>query len=137
MLVDYDHERMVFPPEIVATDQRPDMVLWSPSTRRVHLFELTCPAEEGIEAAATKKSARYLGLQKQIESAGWIVTVKPIEVGARGFVARSTSRLLSELGFSSKEVLAICRNLATVVVRCSFTIYLAASQGVWQAPALL
>ena len=128
---------MVFPPEIAATDLRPDVVLWSPGARRVLLFELTCPAEEGIEAANIKKSVRYLGLQQECESAGWTVAIKPIEVGARGFVARSVVRVLIELGFSSREVSAICRDLATIVVRCSFTIYLAASQGVWQAPALL
>jgi len=137
MLVDFDHERMVFPPEIFPTDKRPDVVLWSPKSRRVLLFELTCPAEEGIEAAAARKSARYLELQQQVEAAGWSCSVWPFEVGARGFVARSTHRLLRELGFLPGETRQVCRALATIVARCSFTIYLAASSAKWQGPALL
>lgn len=136
MLVDFDHARIVFPPEIVATDKRPDVVLWSKNSRRVHLFELTCPAEEGIEAAATRKSARYLELQADIERAGWSCQVFPFEVGARGFVARSTQRLLSEIGLPPRESRQVCRALAIIVARCSFTIYLAASSE-WQAPDLL
>ena len=128
---------MVFPPEIVATPLRPDVVLWSPSARRVYLIELTCPAEEGIEEASIRKEARYLELQDLIEQAGWRVGVKPIEVGARGFVAHSVPRLLRELGLSPREVSSLVRRLATVVVRCSFTIYLAAAREQWQAPALL
>ena len=61
----------------------------------------------------------------------YLVVLRPIEVGARGFVARSVSRLLRELGFSSREVTTLCRSLATVVARCSFTIYLASSSAEW------
>lgn len=137
IVVDFDHERAVFPPEIVSTMLRPDVVLYSMSSRRAHLFELTCPAEEGIEAASIRKDAKYLELKEQVELAGWSCAVWPFEVGARGFVARSTSRLLREIGFQPRESLQVCRDLAIIVARCSFTIYLAASSEKWQAPALL
>jgi hypothetical protein len=137
MLADFGHSRMVFPPEIVPTTQRPDVVLWSTSTRRVFLIELTCPAEENIEIASVFKASKYKELADAIEQAGWTVGVKPIEVGARGCVARSVPRLLREFGFSSREATTAVRTLATVVARCSFTIYLAASRPEWQKPALL
>jgi len=137
MLVDFDHERVVFPPEIVSSVQRPDVVLWSPSSRRVVLVELTCPAEEGVERANRRKEGKYQGLLHLLEGAGWSAVLRPIEVGARGLVARSAPRLLRELGFLTREVSAVCRTLATVVVRCSFTIYLASSSVRWQAPALI
>ena len=128
---------MVFPPEIVATAERPDIVIWSTSSRRVLLFELTCPAEEGIDAASLRKSARYEALGLAIVEAGWTAEVRPIEVGARGFVARSVLRVLRDLGLSSREVTTLCRTLATVVARCSYAIYLASSTSEWRVPDLL
>jgi hypothetical protein len=59
LLVDFDHEHYTFPPEICATSQRPDFVIWSPSLKVIYLIELTCPAEENIQAAHIKKLSRY------------------------------------------------------------------------------
>lgn len=43
------------------------------------------------------------GLQAQeAEQRGWTAKVHPVEVGCRGFVATSTSRLLQELGVRGK-----------------------------------
>ena len=112
-------------------------VLWSISTRRVFLLVLRCPAEDGIDIAAMTKAARYQVLHDAIQEAGWSVGVKPIEVGARGFVARSLPRLLRELGLSNREVSTFCRSLAAVVARCSYSIYLASSSREWKPPALL
>ena len=137
ILADFDQQRLVFPPEIVVTALRPDIVLWSTSKRRVLLIELTCPAEEGIAAAALYKTARYAELCSMVQEAGWSVGVRPIEVGARGFVAHSVPRLLKELGMSHREVSTCCRTLAMVVARCSFSIYLAHADGGWQIPPLL
>ena len=67
MLVDYDKNKIVFPPMICATSQRPDIVVWSSMARTVIIIELTCPAEEGIQAAAIRKESRYAGLLTQIE----------------------------------------------------------------------
>ena len=101
------------------------------------LFELTCPAEEGIDAASLRKSARYEALGLAIVEAGWSAEVRPIEVGARGFVARSVLRVLRDLGLSSREVTTLCRTLSTVVARCSYAIYLASSTSEWRVPDLL
>ena len=54
VLVDLD-DKMVYPPEIFATPQRPDIVIWSTGLKRVLNIELTVPAEEGIEAARTRR----------------------------------------------------------------------------------
>jgi hypothetical protein len=137
LIADFDQQRLVFPPEIVVTALRPDIVLWSTSSRRVLLIELTCPAEEGIAAAALYKTGRYEELRSMVQEAGWSVVVRPIEVGARGFVAHSVLRLLKELGLSHREVSTCCRSLAMVVARCSFSIYLAHADVGWQVPPLL
>ena len=90
------------------------------------------------KALRMRQSTRmHVELCDAIRDAGWTVVLRPIEVGARGFVARSVSRLLRELGLSSREVTTLCRSLATVVARCSFTIYLASSSAEWHMRDLL
>ena len=41
--------QLKFPEEIAITSLRPDIVLWSQSTKQVALIELTVPWEERIE----------------------------------------------------------------------------------------
>jgi hypothetical protein len=94
LLIDFTKEKIVFPPEIYSTPERPDIVLFSTKLHRVLLVELTCPAEEGFEAAAIRKQARYLPLVSNInndKSNPWKASVFNIEAGARGFVAHSMS----------------------------------------------
>ena len=57
--VDFTDRNIVLPPEIIATSERPDIVIWSVTLKKVIMIELTCPAEEGIEAARERKHARY------------------------------------------------------------------------------
>ena len=59
MLLDFDQKRSLFPVEICSTSQRPDIVIWSPSTKVVIVVELTCPAEENILSAQIRKLGRY------------------------------------------------------------------------------
>ena len=54
MLVELGGNKIVYPPEIYSTIQRPDIVIWSKQTKRVMNVELTCPAEEGIQARKSK-----------------------------------------------------------------------------------
>ena len=89
------------------------------------LIELTCPAEESIEARHVEKSARYVGLADQARANGWTVVVLPVEVGARGYVAHSVRRCLSALGLPPSKCTAACKALSVVVARCSFAIWLA------------
>ena len=59
ILTDYHHAHLVFPPDIISTNLRPDIVIWSPSVKKVLLLELTCPAEEGFATASVHKLERY------------------------------------------------------------------------------
>ena len=67
-------------------------------SHRVLLLELTCPAEEGIEAAQAKKRAKYLELIENINLSGWSTELLTIEVGARGLVGDSTFKAFVRLG---------------------------------------
>ena len=125
LLVDYDQKNIVFPPTICPASQRPDIVIWSRMSRRVILLELTCPAEEGMQAAQTRKETRYVALMDEIRNAQWSPELFTIEVGARGLVGGSTFRTFVKLGFLASEANSLCKSLSVVVARCSYAVYLA------------
>ena len=97
MLVDLD-KQLRFPSHIVATRLRPDIVLSSDSTRQVVLLELTVPWEDRLEEAFERKLSKYTELAEHCQQAGWRVRCLPVEVGCRGFAARSLLRAFSSLG---------------------------------------
>ena len=51
LLIDLPDANYVFPPEVLATFQRPDIVIWSERLQKILLIELTCPSEENIAEA--------------------------------------------------------------------------------------
>ena len=131
LLIDFDKCRMLFPVTIVATSERPDVVLWSPCTKTVILGELTCPAEENFSNANARKMDRYVILCEQIRNAGWTVYLRTFEAGARGFVSHRFPKFLRELGLSSTEARQACKDISLVTARCSYGIYLMRKTPVW------
>ena len=122
---------MLFPPTIVATSQRPDVVLWSARTKTVIMIELTCPAEENFIKAHTRKMARYAILAEQIQNAGWTPVLRTVEAGARGFVSHRFNKIFRELGFSNKEATGACKEISSVTARCSYGIWLMRKTATW------
>ncbi|CAJ1057875.1 hypothetical protein ROHU_025510 [Xyrichtys novacula] len=86
------------PREITTTSLRPDIMLWSAAAKSAMLIELTIPWEEGIHAAYERKAAKYSDLAAECKEAGWSTTIYPVEVGCRGFVSTSTTKLLCDVG---------------------------------------
>lgn len=136
LLIDFDHCPIVFPPAIFATSERPDIIIWSNSTRKVLIVELTCPAEQGIEAAEIRKKTRYANLIENI-SARWKADLMTIEVGARGLVALSTASFLKKIGFDNRTAKIIIKAISNTALRCSFAIYLASKSEQWNHRDLL
>ena len=68
--VDLD-KKLVFPPEIVTTTLRPDMVLWSKAAKLAYVVELTVPWEEGVEEAYERKKLKYSDLAAEASQNGW------------------------------------------------------------------
>ena len=89
------------------------------------LIELTVPAEENILAAQIRKTARYeqlAFLAKLINS--WDSKIITIEVGARGFVAKSMNSFLRSVDFSNNEASSTRKDISMIVARCSHNIFL-------------
>jgi hypothetical protein len=131
LLVDYDHKKVVFPPNICSTSERPDIVIWSRMSRNVILLELTCCAEEGVKAAQMRKQVRYHELIENINASKWNASLLTIEVGARGLVGSGTFRAFVKLGLPSQTATSLCQTLSIVVARCSYAICLAQDSAAW------
>ena len=83
----------IFPLEIAATRQRPDIVIFSQSLRVVILIELTVPLKDGKAAANTRKTDRYSALLATCENNGWHAT----HFSCRSWVSRMGSALLTRV----------------------------------------
>jgi hypothetical protein len=118
----YSYE--IFPPEIAAVRDRPDVLLISRVLRVVLCIELTCPVEERVLKAHDLKKAKYDHLVADAEANGWRLSVWPIEVGCRGFVALSTVKVLKAFRFTRSQQATIKRQLEDVAERCSFYIFM-------------
>jgi hypothetical protein len=126
-------DKLCFPVEIYETPERPDIVIWSPSAKRVILIELTVPAEEGMKAAQARKEAKYAPLVQHIKDNDWTPHLYTIEVGARGFVGRSVRQCMSKLGLGRNVKSALLKSLSLVAAKCSYAIYLAYANRTWDA----
>jgi len=132
LLVDLPDSNYIFPPEIYATSERPDIVIWSNKTKRVILIELTCPAEEGIEAAKIRKQGKYQMLLENIQnSSPWKPLLFTVEIGVRGFISISTQQVFLKLGFQRQDISSLLKRLSATVAKCSHTILLAANSKAW------
>ena len=129
--MDFSCENIVFPPVICATDQRPDIVIYSVQAKHVIMVELTCPAEENFEQAHHRKIARYAELEDLIAQSGWTSKLSTIEVGVRGMVAHSVRKVLLALGLSKQMVRKVGQALSLVVARCSYAIWLKHESRIW------
>ncbi len=92
MQVDLD-QKLSFPPKIITTNLRPDLILWSTSQKSLFIVELTVPWEAAIGEADERKRLKYSDLLAEA-----VQQLLPVEVGCRGSVTMATTRLLKGLG---------------------------------------
>ena len=117
--VDFDAKKVEFPPTILATSLRPDIVLWSEMSRVVLLIELTCPAEEGMAAAQLRKETKYSELLDSINATNvWKASLSTLEIGAPVFARPSFG--LASLRRKQEPCASACRRLL-FAVRTLFT----------------
>ena len=96
-------KRLKFPVHIVQTALRPDIVIFSNRTRKIIMWELTVPWEENAEEPHERKKLKYYELVELCKNNGWKAKCTLIEVGSRGFVARSLCKALSDIGLTGSK----------------------------------
>ena len=89
MLADVGRQLQV-PKCIVVTAMRPDMVLYSECEHTVYFIELMIPFEDVIEKAFERKKPKCAQLIEARER-GWQAHTRPVEIGVKGFVTKSTT----------------------------------------------
>ncbi|XP_061093280.1 uncharacterized protein LOC133125737 [Conger conger] len=123
LLVDLERQ-LKFPSHIAATTLRPDIVLVSESTKQAVMLELTVPWEDRLEEAFERKLSKYAGLVSDCQQAGWRARCLPVEVGCRGFAARSLARAFISLGIVGERKRRAIRSTTDAAERASRWLWL-------------
>jgi hypothetical protein len=133
----YSYDR--FPMNIADVPDRPDILLWSETRRELLAIELTCPGEDGIQAAHQRKQKKYAHLADEglKHQPPWSLRVWAIEVGSLGFLAKSGYELLRAINFTKSELAAIKRQLEDISRRCSYFIFSSRHKVTWTNRPLL
>ena len=102
MKVDLDC-RMKIPEQIVKTNLRPDIIIYSKRSKKVAMIELTVPWEDRIGLANELKKSKYEDCRQECITNTWKCEVWPVEIGVRGFSGRSLGALFKEFGVVGVE----------------------------------
>ena len=116
-------KRLKIPAEITVTHLRPDALIISRKTRQMAIIELTVPSEERIEISGELKRAKYAPIIEEGREKGWRVSIWAVEVGCRGFPARSMTRLLKDMGYTGRKRKAALRKLGEKAEEASRAIW--------------
>ena len=123
------------PPSIASSTLRPDICVYSEQAKKVCFIELTSPAEENIQFWKLNKRQKYIGLVEEAKANGYTAMCRTIEVGARGFVSKSSMNVFSLLGFTSKKRNELKKNMSKVAIRCSHFIWINRNNASWESPS--
>ena len=114
--------QMVFPADICPTAKRIDGYIVSRSQKICVLGpEMTSPMDDNVEKWHQIKKDKY---RQQVESVtDWTFFDLDVEVGALGWIPPSTHSQLRQLGFSTKELTTLKRDLRYLARKCSYVIF--------------
>lgn len=124
--------QLKFPSMVATTRLRPDLIIYSTSTKRIVWWELTCPCEERISAAHELKLDRYSELQVKCEENGWSCFNMAVEVGARGVVAESLKKAAAAIGMRGRAQKKLVRDVGNEACHCSKWLYWLRGKKDWE-----
>ena len=77
------------PPDILATQQRPDLVLLNRTSKSIIIIELTIPFDQNIPTAHDYKTNKYSSLILDLGEQSYDAKLFCLEVGSRGLITHS------------------------------------------------
>ena len=134
------------PPQIAVVSgkgSRPDIVIWSTSTKTVIWIELTSPWTDNLKSKHFEKKAKYTPLAEQLRNpqrAGGPWTVYPfeVEVSCLGVISEQPwMSMCNALGFSSTFRNQLTHAVRAAAIHCSHMIYLCRYHQRWEPQPLL
>ncbi|KAK0151167.1 hypothetical protein N1851_007647 [Merluccius polli] len=87
-------------------------------------FQARSSWEDRLEEAFERKLSKYAGLVSDCHQAGWRARCFPVEVGCRGFAARSLARAFSTLGIEGERKRRAIRSTTDAAERASRWLWL-------------
>lgn len=78
MQVDLD-QQLKFPPEILTTNLRPDLILGSTVQKSLFITELTVPRKAAVGEAYERKKLKYIEKATEAQQRGWRTQMLPAE----------------------------------------------------------
>ena len=123
---------LVIPCHIAQTSLRPDIIIYSDSTKQIFILELTVPAEDNVIQRHLDKENKYARLLDDMNINQWTGKVFGIEVGSRGYVAKSFSFALKTLGVKQNIVGKLRKAVSLICLRCSYSIFLSRKNEIWR-----
>ena len=113
-----------FPCHVVATDLRPDIVVWDDSTKEVCLVELSVCYDTLFQDAAQRKESRYCELQASITAAGYRAELITIEVRSQGLPNTvGAARLKAKFGMTTRKAKELMVEAGRQAVSGSFRLW--------------
>ena len=124
---------LIFPVHIAKPPKgdRPDIIIFCNSLKIIIIIELTFPCEENFDNQHHRKTTKYQPLCDLIEEHGWICHFFAVEVGARGYCAKSVLSCFKRLGFPLKRSRQLMRDFALQAMKSSFKIWLMRDSFSW------
>ncbi|CAJ1067319.1 putative metalloproteinase inhibitor 2-like [Xyrichtys novacula] len=98
------------------------------STKTITVAEHNVPWEERLVTSHHLKKDKYQGLIDEAALKGWHANIFPIEVGRRGFPAKSVRYFLQRVGLESKQLKKATREIATMAESSSRWLWLKRAQ---------
>ena len=98
-----------------------------------YFIELTVPWEDRVEVANELKKAKYAEMAGEAAQRGWSTPLRPIEIGVRGFVARSAISSLTELGICGRSLRQAVSNMSLAAERASEWLWVRRKHTSWGA----
>ncbi len=92
--------------------------------KTIIIAELTVPWEERPAMSHQLKKAKYQDLVDEAVVKGWHATSYPIEVGCRGFPAKSVCYFLQRVGLEPKQLKKATRDIAAAAESSSRWLWL-------------
>ena len=98
--------------------------MYSNTTKHIIILELTLPTEENIFQRHADIEHKYVKLFDDIKMNQWTGQVLGIEVGSRGYGAKSLEYALQKLGLKQNATQKLRKAVSLICLRCSYAIYL-------------
>ena len=129
------------PPDVLVTNQRPDIFIVNYSSREAIVLELTCPWDGNVDRSHTYKEERYAPLIADL-SRHYKTFLFSIEVSVRGQITGDNKKRLKAFIYRScvepkstfKSVVPV---LSKVALFASFSVCSARNEPSWSNPHLL